>query len=181
MSDGRVTQQKTIMDVDVLQEDFKKLLKVNANICIGFAGAKEQCEEVLKCLNNYTLNNLNLDNVIEIINNEAKSVYSKYMILGIQIKILMAIGGIQDGVIKFKTFSSVNGFKIEKYIPKGDEISYAMLSPDGVDIKNLVNQIYANAPCTSDSLKKAMGGCIDNVSQFNNTVNNVKFTEILRR
>ena len=181
MSDGRVTQNRTSKGVEILKEDFKKLVKLNTNVCIGFAGSKGPCEEVLKTLSDYNRDSMNIDTVFEVLYEKARSVYSKYLISGIQIKLLMVIGGEQCGEFKFKTFSSNDNFEVLNYNPQGTDLNYAMLSPDNVDISSLINQIYKNAPVTIENLQKAMGECIDNVSQFNNTINNVKFSEIIRR
>lgn len=180
MSDGRVTRQKTIMENEILREDYKKLRKVNANICIGFAGSKEPCEEVLKSLDSINSENTTIDNVCQIVLNEAKSVYSKYVLLGIPIEILMAVGGNQYGQIKFRVFHSTDGFKVQEYIPQGTHLNFAILSPGWVDKSNLLDRINANPPVTIDNTEKAMGECIDKVSLLDPSVNTVKFTEIIR-
>lgn len=180
MSDGRVTRNRGTLYPEILQETYKKLCRINDSICVGFAGSKEPCEEILEGLDKYDPNQIiNLENVFNRIYDKAKSVYNKYTESGIPIKILMVVGGKQDNEIKFKYFSSVENFCIQQLCPKGDDLSYIMLSPDGVNISYLENEIKANIPCTIDNMKTAMSNCIDNVSKFNKTVNQFKFVEII--
>lgn len=181
VSDGRVTRNKTITEVEVLQENFKKLIRLNSNLCIGFAGSKEPCEQVLKTLENYNLNNITIDNAFEVLYEKAKLVHSKYISSGVKINILMAIGGMQNREIRFKTFSSIDNFEVLRFCPKGDELNYAMLSPADVNISYLINEIKNNIPCTDDNLKRAMSECINKVSSFDKTVNNNIFVEIIKR
>ena len=181
MSDGRVTRNKTIFEVEILQENFKKLFRVNSNICIAFAGSKEPCEETLKVLDDYNLNSITLDETFEIILKKSKEVYSRYINQGIPIKIFMAIGGKQQGEIKFRTFSSPENFKILEFSPKKDDLSYAFLSPESIDNSYFINQIQKNAPCTLNNLRRAMGLCINDVSAFCKSVNALKFEEIIEK
>jgi hypothetical protein len=50
MSDGRV---QNVLTKETIQEDYKKLAKINENICVGYVGSKELCLSVLSELSKY--------------------------------------------------------------------------------------------------------------------------------
>lgn len=181
MSDGMVSIKKD-NKVESLDENYKKLVRVNNKVCIGFAGSKEPCEEVISKLSQDDAERLSLQDIFQIIYSNAKSVYSKWRTKYIdeEIKILMMIGGISsENKIELKSFSSKENFIVNEYKPNNTDLCYLMLSPEDVNESILTNSILNNTPVSLENLQKSMEKCIEIVSESCEGVNNVKFTEVI--
>lgn len=181
MSDGRV-QGETRGVKSILQEDYKKLNRINQNICIGYTGNKYLCEQTIKAMNDpyKPIANLNLDNIQKFLCAEARSVYLENNYLGI--KMAFIVGGVTtDGKIEFYTFGSMNDFIIQKYSSINGDINYAGLYPENAKGNELEKHLLANVPLNEDKIKKAMIDCIDEIAALDSSVNRNKFIEVIRR
>lgn len=184
MSDGRVTRTEYGMNLAV-DENFKKLARVNDSVCIGFAGSKEPCEEAVLLLNGYDKKSLSLEEIFKIVYESSKKVYKKYTDMNVEIKILMAVGGKNsENNIEFKTFSSDEKFEVNVHKPGKGDLYFTDISPTSTDkiySSLLAENIIKNQPITIENLKKSMEESIDKASEIDFSINKNKFVEVIRR
>ncbi|WP_338712788.1 hypothetical protein V9W62_09435 [Bacillus velezensis] len=117
MTDGRVTSEG-----EVIQENFKKFIKLNKDMFFAFAGHKEPCEFVAQWAKEY-FEQYGLEKLASAINDFVlNNKLDKY-------KILAGFGGVDSQRIKFFTYSSLEK-KVEHYTPEGyNDIKYTFLYP----------------------------------------------------
>lgn len=189
MSDGRVTRGNS--EIEIIDENFKKLKRLSNNVCIGFAGSKEPCEEVLDYIVKYHNNESNYNILFYIIYHQANNVLAKYIKNGIYIKMKFVLGGLFNNEIKFKTLESIDYklntisiksyFDIGEHIPKGDALSYAMMSPNEVNGSLFYNMLCENTKFDIEDIKNTMIACVEIASQNSKTINTNTFVEIINK
>lgn len=176
MSDGlEVVMDITTNEIQEYKQDYKKIMKINEDVCIGLMGdaivAKavfEKCKEY----GNYNLNKIKKELLpyIKQINNSP---------LGLNI----IISGRENGVYETYQFISFENYKEKAYIPQGNFMAcvYGKPSDVMVDVLNQIVKfnIYDNIHNIKsvDDLILHMGNCIYDVSKKSKTVNNVVFIE----
>ncbi|SDO88314.1 hypothetical protein [Clostridium gasigenes] len=190
MSDGRVSRGND-NEFHILDDNYKKLLRLNETICIGYGGSKEPCVEVVDYLKMYYKNEKDLDKLFNLLNQKAGNVFGNYISKGIKIKMQIVIGGINKGQIKFKTIKSIDYdfnkiyiksyFTTEEHIPEGDTLSYCMMNPDGIEDLLFYKLLCRNTSFGVDDIKITMKECIDIASEKSRTINKNKFFEVIRR
>lgn len=181
MSDGKVTRPENGA-IKSLDENYKKLRRINNNICIGYTGGQDICENVLTSLDSYDKKKLDLTKTVDILHKFSKEIYSKNKYQNNTIT--MVIGGKSaDGTIEFYTFGSYYDFQLNSYKPQDKKMLYRILCSDEVKGLNIFEK-HLNLHL-NESLKPikecqdAMSDCVDEIASDDETVNNTKFTEII--
>lgn len=164
MSDGRVSN-KTL---GVAQEDYKKLLRVSENICIGFTGHQKGCEETISVLKN-DMCYMDIVNSLHKKAQEVHSVYSDKMIMCV-------VGFNEDGNMSVYYFSS-DDFILKPYHPKKGKVSLVSLEPIPTTI--YVDNCNSSTVKSLDDYCRLMYKTISDVSKINPTVNNFTFSELI--
>ncbi len=177
MSDGRVSN-KIFGTTIVIKENCKKLLRINDNVCVGFTGGVDACLCTLKALEPYNMASLGLHKTVSILYEKAKTVHDENHFLNNAIS--MVVGGKTNKSMEFHVFGSKYGFKKTIHQPKGDNLEYLMLYSDRVESDTFLKHLQANIPLNSiEKHEKAMKDCIDEVAKSDDTVNAVKFKEVI--
>jgi hypothetical protein len=88
---------KSNMNVDppistIIQEEYKKIYRINQNICIGFTGIKDLCEDILSELKSYKPDELTLSQTCDYLRNRALA--EKYWIAEFDNLLSFTIGGL---------------------------------------------------------------------------------------
>lgn len=176
ISDGRVTKLEGNKCV-IVEENYKKILKVNKRMCIGYSGCTETCKEVISELKKYDYNKLvDLELVFKILYKKSKQVCSMYNKNDTGYKLNLVIGGTtKENEIKLISFGSKKNFAYEVLSPQKGDLKYCYLSSplSKIDDGKIKQSILNN----KSNLAKGLKECVEYVAKSDISVNTNMFLE----
>ena len=129
VTDGRVTS----FNNEIIREDYQKFIQISNTLFVGYAGDQKNCETFIK-----------ESKLLGVTNWESKDLsrYLKKKFACYKNKdrnVLIIIGGInRRNKIEFFTLDSrIGNDTVKYYLPKNEEIKYALLYNDVIDKPNL--------------------------------------------
>uniref|UniRef100_N1ZZN4 Uncharacterized protein n=1 Tax=Eubacterium plexicaudatum ASF492 TaxID=1235802 RepID=N1ZZN4_9FIRM len=167
LGDGQETIKNGELYIPV-KKDYKKVLSINDNVCIGFAGDTAIVKQIVSELNNYKNSTIRQikDSILEKVKTKSLNDFGlKYI-----------ISGKDDGNFITYYYSNKDNFCEHKFEPC-NQAAVVYASPVDVNekiIENIVkNYVYDNIPRirTTEQLLGCMCQCIIEVSKVSNTVN----------
>jgi len=169
MGDGRVSDE---VGGKVFQEDYRKIIRLRRNICIGFSGDRLSCEESLDGLNVQ----MPYSSIFDYIYTKSQKIHT---IKNKKIQICV-VGISEESKMTIKFFSS-DDFKIKSYIPTDDMVSLISLVPEP---RKVICELYESIMKGSkksciDDYYIAMNKTIYEVSKLSSTVNNCISSELI--
>jgi len=165
MSDGRVSN---LAQGKVIKEDFKKLLRVNKNICIGFTGHQRGCEEAIEAINA----GMSYAEIVTALHGRAKKAYAVY-----KDKMIMCVVGFNEKSKMSVNYFTSDDFDIVPYPPECGKVSVISLEPIPTTIFG--DKCKKGAFNSLDDYCRLMYETISDISKINPTVNNFTFSELI--
>lgn len=166
--------------MEIVNENFPKIARVNNNVCIGFSGDPLASLNALNVLQNYDVNSLTLEETKNIFINSLKN--NNINKSGANV--------IVTGRNKSNNFSSyyidlTNNYNEVYYKPKGNEFAtiYALPAPeDNIhNYQKIVDDILKNNMPWNDlqDVQNCVIEAIDKISTLNSSVNDNIFMEVI--
>ena len=182
MSDGRMVKinDMTSNDLTIVDENCKKIRRINRNVMIGFTGDPIPMINTLNELSTYTnLESLTLERIKRIVINSLK----KQQINFLGVKLIIS-GRNKSNIFVTYTIDSKNDFKEIPYIidfPNGFAVNYALPNDDNGKLENICKKHIDNTmPWVNlDNLKRHMKDCINEISKECPSINNNIFEEFI--
>lgn len=165
MSDGKVT------DVDENIENYKKIIKINPYVCIGYTGRLEVVDKLFEKFNALAINfcDSKTDSVACIIYELAKEVKDNFPSSGNTSFVICGVNSLnQMESIAFNT----KDFSIDRRFALSNNISIQVLN----DYPN-VSEITSNIILKCGNLEEGMKQTIKYISTVDTTVNDYIFIE----
>lgn len=178
-SDGKVNG----LNGESLQEDYKKINRINNGVAIAYAGDKFLCELIIRNLKERLVNNETAD--VDIIYNIIMQICIENLGDSPTDKVQLIISGIRaDGRLGMKTISTNNNYASLDYIPDNNQICTANATSDGIgdnllDIK--LRELFNNKPIQDiPEIFKVMNDTSRYMATIDSTVNQKIFREIIK-
>lgn len=157
--DGRAINSET---GEVVDENYKKVRRINENVIVGFVGCVEICEGALDALPNDT-EHLTLSEISEILCRNAKKLHHETNLKG-----SMILAGIENGKIVVCSFSRLNGYVIERTEYTSGSLTLEGRYPDNIE-SNIFAECYEE--CSDKGLSYLVKETFRRVSALSDTVN----------
>lgn len=177
VTDGRVVNRES---KEVINESYKKYVKLSKKQFIAYSGIKEACESVVDQIEYaeekvYDLNQVSEEIYNAIVNHEGLADYD----------LLFAVGGVSpEGHIEFHTINRREN-ELKSYKPKSvDDFNYAYLytSQTNLDLENKLREIAGQIGTGSVNKRlKIQKRLNDFVADHDETVNKITFDLRVRR
>lgn len=182
MSDGRLVKINDMnsKNLTVVNEEFKKISRINRNVMIGFTGDPVPTINALNELNTYAnLESLSLEEIKEIVVNSLK----KQQINFLGVKLIIS-GRNKSNIFVTYTLDSKNNFAEVPYIlsfPNAFAVNYALPNNEGGKLEMICKRHIENTQPwgTLDALKQHMRDCIKEISEVCPSVNSNVFEEFI--
>lgn len=168
-SDGRVSDGDKVLD-----ENYKKIRRLNNNVLIGFAGSKEYCEKVVDSIKE---KDADIDTLFEMVVKLCKKYFSHE--IGVKGQFIIA-GKSKSGELGFRTIHTKNNFETDSKKPQTEsEICFCVASPDEVNSNILERELrqICNGKVSEDDLALAMLVSEMQAANTNKTINTVFYLE----
>lgn len=179
-TDGRFTS----LTGQVIQEDYKKIKKLNDNLVVAFAGDSLECEASIKGLeeliNHVPRNNIGFN--IELISTLMKQIIrDKFG----NSKVFLSIGGINmENALEVTVFSSISD-DLHSFSPKGNNLNHFYFGNNMDVVKEKMvyedfakKVVKANTPENAFIVQKQIN---DLVASFDSTVNCNVMNRIIKK
>lgn len=167
MSDGRVTSpEKTVMD-----ENFKKLIRINPYVCIGVTGSQDFLNFLNKRIYSspININKIKTDEAFEIIYTISKEIMKDYSMLKDSSVVIFGIDSMHR--INSKAFCTKD-YVVQTQEPKNNDISTQALC----DYPN-TNEIFQGNILRYMNIITGMEETIKYISTVDKGINDVIYTE----
>ena len=133
-SDGRVTDGERIID-----ENYKKIRRINNDLLIGYSGDKVFCEGILNILQQSINCNMDVSSIYESVVIISKSLINQ---IGMKRGQFIIAGKYSDGKLGFITLSTNNGFSsTQKIANNSNDIYFTEAFSDNIDSDYLKTEI----------------------------------------
>lgn len=179
-SDGRVT----LYDGCIIQEDYKKIRRINNGVAIAYAGDKLLCELLLRDLTERLNNKIETANV-DIVYDIIMDICLEHLDQETNYKAQLIIGGMRrSGKLGFKTLSTNNNYDTKDYLPNKGQLCFASatLNDDASNILgNKLEEMFNNRTVVNiTDIYKAMNEASRYVATIDNSVNDKIYREIIK-
>ncbi|AOY53360.1 hypothetical protein [Clostridium perfringens] len=173
---------------NIIQEDYKKVHKINKNILIAFAGDKQYCEIITKYIFDNTFTStqklcLEYDDVERLIESQFKSVVEQVEEsngMYRKAKAYIILGGVSNEKLKLSAFFYEENFTIEKFILNEENPKLIVLGSGKYDHNGYCLNLFSNKPYSIiKNFKEIFNKTIENGLKYDITINkNLIFEEI---
>lgn len=186
----RSVTTNTINGEKTIQENYKKVFKINNDVILGFAGDADYCKIITKYLLDDSLSaddklKLSYEDADEIIKSQFNSVVNqveadttKYR----KAKAYVVVGGRSKGTLKISSYFYENTLNINKFQLMDENPKLITLSSGKYDHeKFFTNEFRKNPIATSENVKKFFTITIKNGVKYDTSINDkIIFEEIKR-
>ncbi len=163
-----VAFNKSFNDFYPVDEDIQKVLKINENISIGFAGDPKPTKAALHKLSYYETETLSLGQVKKILLENIK--LQPVNKLGTK---LIISGKNKYGKMLMYVIDSTKDYKVEMYEPNNQTPAFSCIGSDSQKVQPILNKYILNTfPWNNlNQLEQLMIKCIQEISKIDNSVN----------
>lgn len=157
--DGRAMNASTN---EIVDENYKKVRRINQNVIVGFVGSTEVCEGALLNLPSNS-EYLTLTAVSEILCQSCKKLHAETGLKG-----SMILAGVENHKIVVCSFSRLNGYVIDRTEYTSGNATLEGRYPDNIE-SNIFAECYEE--CIDKGLLYLIKETFHRVSSLSNTVN----------
>ena len=158
--DGRVRNYETN---DILDEHFPKVIQINTNVIMGFAGTSNVCAGALNSLPQNTVD-LSLTEIAEILCKNAKRIHQETGLKG-----SIILSGIESEKIATISFSHKNRYRIDRKEPGSNDSFLLSFYPnnvqndifyecynefDGKNLNSIIKETFHRVAAISDTVNE---------------------------
>ena len=153
---------------EVVDDNVQKVFQINSNVSIGFTGDPISIKIVLDELNCYNKDVLTMEKINKIISQRLSEITTNE--LGIK---LIITGKNRKNNFVIYVIDSKNNYSPSLYEPTNDRFAIAYAGSEAIFSTNIIEKFYEQLrECkTVEQIRDCMIGCVQNVSDVDNTVN----------